>query len=332
MFNKFPNRVGIFAKDLCGLSFDVRNSIQEAFHHGLKGSFIGTALNASQTLDQCELEDIRQVAQESGITLGLQIGMLNPYQPERSSDALEVGNGDLAKGLLKLTEAALQLGQPNVMLVVGKEEDRFNRSVAWSDQLAEVASFLKRLEPDLRSLGARVLIKTHEEITSWEVRRLLEVLDSNLFGVAFDPVNLIVRMEDPIAAADRLAGLIWQVHVDDARLLWNGRGYSRLLCPLGNGCIDWPALMARISASDPDAWYWGEIHRAELDIPFLNEGWFDTHPDNEIAEVATWISKGMPLSESPLSLVGDIDERIRAVTRHLLDGDARLRDMHIPQV
>ncbi|GHH99767.1 sugar phosphate isomerase/epimerase family protein [Neobacillus kokaensis] len=324
MLDKLPKRVGIFAKDLCGSSFDVRDSVQKAGYHGLKGSFIGTALNASPTLDKLELEDIRQVAQESGITLGLQLGMHNPYCPERSSDALKVGNGDLAKGLLKLTEAALQLGQPNVMMVVGMEEDRFNRSVPWSTQLAEVSSFLKQLEPDLRSLGARVLIKTHEEITSWEVRRLLEGLDPNSFGVAFDPVNLIVRMEDPIAAADRLAGLIYQVHVDDAHLLWNGRGYSRLLCPVGKGCIDWPALIARIGETDPNAWYWGEIHRAELDTPFLNEGWFDEHPDIGIAEVATWVSKGMPLSQSPQSLVGDIDERIHTVIRYITGSDTRL--------
>lgn len=243
--------------------------------------------------------------------------MLNPYRPERSSEALKVGNGDLAKGVCKLTEAALLLGQSDVMLVVGKEEDRFDRSVGWSDQLEEVSSFLKRLEPDLRSLGSRVLIKTHEEITSWEVRRLLEVLDPDLFGVAFDPVNLIVRMEDPIAAADRLAGRIGQVMVDDGRLLWSGQGYARLLCPVGKGCIDWPALISKISESDPDAWYWGEIHRAELETPFRTEGWFEMHPDNGIAELATWISMGEPLSESRQLLVGDVEERIREVTSFL---------------
>lgn len=295
----------------------MRDSVQKALQYGLKGSFIGTALNASPTLDQWELEDIRQVAQESGIILGLGIGMLNPYRPERSSEALKVGNGDLAKGVCKLTEAALLLGQSDVMLVVGKEEDRFDRSVGWSDQLEEVSSFLKRLEPDLRSLGSRVLIKTHEEITSWEVRRLLEVLDPDLFGVAFDPVNLIVRMEDPIAAADRLAGRIGQVMVDDGRLLWSGQGYARLLCPVGKGCIDWPALISKISESDPDAWYWGEIHRAELETPFRTEGWFEMHPDNGIAELATWISMGEPLSESRQLLVGDVEERIREVTSFL---------------
>ncbi|MET3289456.1 UNVERIFIED_CONTAM: sugar phosphate isomerase/epimerase [Brevibacillus sp. OAP136] len=317
MLDKMSGNVGIFAKDLCGPSFHVRDSVQKALQYGLKGSFIGTALNASPTLDQWELEDIRQVAQESGIILGLGIGMLNPYRPERSSEALKVGNGDLAKGVCKLTEAALLLGQSDVMLVVGKEEDRFDRSVGWSDQLEEVSSFLKRLEPDLRSLGSRVLIKTHEEITSWEVRRLLEVLDPDLFGVAFDPVNLIVRMEDPIAAADRLAGRIGQVMVDDGRLLWSGQGYARLLCPVGKGCIDWPALISKISESDPDAWYWGEIHRAELETPFRTEGWFEMHPDNGIAELATWISMGEPLSESRQLLVGDVEERIREVTSFL---------------
>ncbi|AJY74747.1 sugar phosphate isomerase/epimerase family protein [Paenibacillus beijingensis] len=317
MSDGLMKRAGIFAKDLYGPTFDVRDAVQAMGRQGFAGAFIGTPFIASPTLDKQELEDVRQAADESGVSLGLSLGMLNPYQPARSTEALAAGSGDLATGLLKLAEAALLLGQPDVMLVVGTEDDRFNRSIAWSDQLAAVLSFLKRLEPALGSLGSRVLIKTHQEMTSWEVRRLLEELDPGHFGAAFDPVNLIVRMEDPLAAADRLAGLIGQVHVDDARLLWSGRGYSRSLCPVGQGCIDWPALIARIGATDPNAFYWGEMHRAELVMPFLNEGWFDAHPDIETAEVAQWASKGMPLSPPPPSLVGDVDERVRAVTAFL---------------
>lgn len=324
MPDRLTNSVGIFAKDLCGPLFDVRESVRTIGRLGFTGAFIGTALCASPTLDRRELEDVRHAAHESGVKLGLSIGMLNPYQPGRSA-ALTAGNGDLATGLLKLAEAALWLGQPDVMLVVGTEDDRFNRSIAWSDQLAAVTSFLKRLEPDFRSLGSRVLIKTHQEITSWEVRRMLEDLGSDHFGAAFDPVNLIVRMEDPLAAADRLAGLIGQVHVDDARLLWNGSGYGRSLCPVGEGCIDWPALITRIGTTDPHAFYWGEIHRAELVMPFLGEDWFQAHPDIELTEVAQWFSKGMALSGPPPSLVEDVNERVRAVTAFLTGSNERKR-------
>ncbi|SFB50570.1 Sugar phosphate isomerase/epimerase [Cohnella sp. OV330] len=325
-------RRGIFAKDLCGPAFGLEEAVEAAVRHGYAGVHLGSPASVSPALDGGELEAARRRALSAGVTLGVSIGALNPYQPSRSEQALQAGGGDLATGVLKLAEAGLRLGQTDAMLSVGTEYDRFNRSVEWSEQLRAVAAFLKRVQPDLRSLGARVLVKSHQEITSWELRRLLDELDPDVFGAALDPVNLIVRMEDPLAAAARLAGRIGQVHMDDAMLVWTGGGagegaFGRMLCPLGRGCIDWPALIAAVEETDPDAWYWGEIHRAELTMPFARAGWFDDHPDLGLAEFASWASKSQQPGSfagsypAPIQgavapegfLLGDVPSRVRAV-------------------
>ncbi|WP_054939426.1 sugar phosphate isomerase/epimerase family protein [Paenibacillus ihuae] len=310
-------RRGIFAKELFAPAIPVRAGIQEAADRGFDGLYLGSPASISPELDRKELEEAGQFAKQAGIVLGISAGMLNPYQPGRSVEALEAGGGDLALGLLRLIEAARWLGQHEVMLVVGTEYDRFNRTLEWSEQLRAVASLLRRIQPDVRSIGSRILIKTHQEITSWEVARLLDGLEPEVFAAAFDPVNLIVRMENPLAAAGRLAGRISQVHVDDAQLLWSGSGLARALCPAGTGCIPWPDLTGQIRRSDPGAWYWGELHQAELVMPFLSPGWFDEHADIGLEETASWLSKAQPLVQARPSLIGVKDERVAGLLAYL---------------
>lgn len=215
-----------------------------------------------------------------------------PVTLKRSTEALSVGDGNLALGMVRLVEAALELGATQPMVVIGREDDRFDREVPWLEQLSGVLEVLWQVSGDVRTLGARVLIKTHQEIASWEVLRLLEAVGSESFGVAFDPVNLLVRMEDPVEAAARLAGCIAQVHLDDCRIVSGRKGFARQLCPMGDGSIDWANLSNHLMLPDPDAWYWGEIHLAELVMSFYDPAWFDYHPDIELIEVASWCSNG----------------------------------------
>ncbi|CAH1208642.1 hypothetical protein PAECIP111892_03149 [Paenibacillus auburnensis] len=317
MSEVLAGRRGIFAKELFAPELPVREAIVRAAERGFNGLYLGSPTSISPELDRKELEEAGQFAKRAGIVPGISAGMLNPYQPGRSAEALEAGGGDLALGLLRLIEAARWVGQPEVMLVVGTEYDRFNRSLEWSEQLSAVAYLLRRIQRDVRSIGSRILIKTHQEITSWEVARLLDQLDSTVFAAAFDPVNLIVRMESPLAAARRLAGRIGQVHVDDAQLLWSGSGLARALCPAGSGCIPWPELIGLIRRSDPGAWYWGELHQAELVMPFLSPGWFGDHPDISLAEIVSWLAVAQPLVPAPPSLIGVKDERVTGLLAFL---------------
>ena len=47
-------------------------------------------------------------------------------------------------------------------------------------------------------------MKTHEEITTTEAMRLVEEVGEDVLGIAFDPVNVVVRGELPTAAACRV--------------------------------------------------------------------------------------------------------------------------------
>lgn len=309
------DRRGVFAKELTDLD-PAGDPLLTARSLGLSGCFVGAPTTISADLDSGVLRDYAAKAADLGIKLNTSLGSLNPIRPERSTEALQAGNGNLFEGFVKLLIGCAELGATGPMVVVGIEADRFDRVIPWAEHLAAVRSFLQSVRPYLLEFGMRVLVKTHQELTSWEALDLIDATGSDAFSVAFDPVNLIVRMEDPVAAAARLAGSIAQVHVDDARLVADNSGLHRALCPVGDGDIDWQALTNDVLRSDPDAWWWAEIHRAELDMPFLANEWFDHHPDITLTEVARWLERGVRARRDTRPLYGDVPARIaRAVEK-----------------
>jgi sugar phosphate isomerase/epimerase len=277
---------------------------------------IGTPTEISPALDHVELTAFAEFAEDAGLRIAVSLGSLNPVRPDRSPEALAAGDGDLRAGFVALVRAAARLGARSAMLVVGREEDRFASPVPFSEQLSLLGELLAAVRSRIEDTGVRVLIKTHQELTSWEALRLVDSAGS-AYGVAFDPVNSIVRMEDPLGAARRLAGAIGQVHVDDARLVaWAG-GVGRALCPIGDGVLPWSDLIAAVGTSDPDAWWWGEAHRAELTMPFRADGWFRAHPDAPLEEIASWLAQAAGDAGGVPVLLGDVDERVEALVARL---------------
>ncbi|WP_353809613.1 sugar phosphate isomerase/epimerase family protein [Agromyces sp. SYSU T00194] len=306
---------GVFVKEL---SDSVDDGIDRAAELGLGGAHLNSPLEVDPALDPGALAAFADRAAALGLRLGVGVGSLNPFRPDRSPEAFTAGRGDLDRGFFALVAASVSLGCHTPMVVVGREEDRFASPTPWTDQLAAVGALLTRLAPALRELGARVLIKTHQELTTFEAARLVESVGSDVTGVAFDPTNSIVRMEHPVTAASRLAGLIGQVHVDDARLVAWGDGLGRALVPIGGGDVDWTAVVAAVASTDPTAMWWGEIHRAELTMPFRQAGWMTAHPDAPLNEIATWLGTAAGQSEpTPATLLGDLPARIDAVTAAL---------------
>ena len=152
----------------------------------------------------------------------------------------------------------------------------------WTIQLDAVATGLEQLAPTLEHLDFRLLIKTHEEITSFEIGRLIDKVGQKRMGVALDPVNLLVRLEDPTAGVRRLQAHVSQIHLDDAQVRFDGTSVRRYLCPFGQGAIEWPAIFGLC----PEAAVWIELHRGQFAVPAFDPDWLAEQPDLNLKEYA----------------------------------------------
>lgn len=228
----------------------------------------------SPTLDESTLDAL--AVELSGIRLAAGLGAINAAHPGRATEAMELGDGDPVRGWRRMIDAAARLTVESLHFTVGTLEDRFSGD--WPRQLAATAELVRPLVRAADEVGIPLVLKTHEEMTSFELLRFAEAT-----GVVagFSPVNLLTRLEHPVAAARRLAPLVHTVFLDDAAITWTPAGLARRMRPVGEGVVPWPEILGRLPAVPVVL----DLHRAELDMPFHREDWAATHPDLTVPEL-----------------------------------------------
>ena len=245
---------------------------------GLGGCMFNSLAELSGTFDDVELRAVGQYAAERGLSLDVALGQLNPYHFDSRTDLQVAGDGDAQAGLELVVTRARQLGCVDLMFTIGTVEDRYSRASPWTDQLQATVRLLRSLAPVLRDVGARLCLKTHEEITSFEVLNMIEQVGPEILSVCFDPVNVLVRIEDPLTSARRLLPFIRQVQLDDAVVTFAPRGLERWLYPVGGGIVDWPAIIGLLETHDVAYRYTIELHRAFFDMPIFDPAWLAGQP------------------------------------------------------
>ena len=258
-------------------------ALRATAEQGLKSLLFNSLYDMSPTLDPAELKAVRAEADRLGLFISASLGVFNPALPFRGQKIAEAGNGNIEAGARRLIELAADIGIHDLFFVTGMIEERFETKVTWQAQRDAVVDFIRRSAPLLRERGSRLLIKTHEEITTSEIVEMIERVGADLLGVAYDPVNVLCRMEDPVEAARRVAPYAAQVHVDDAIVRFQDGGIRRFLAPLGEGELDWNAIFALM----PKANVWIEMHSGQFAMPVFDSEWLRKQPGIALTEYAS---------------------------------------------
>ena len=200
-------------------------SLGHARELGMGGIFFSTILDMSPTLDRGALAEIRQHADELGLYLEAGLGKVNPYASAEAPEFRAAGDGDIVLGFRRMMEASAAISCRELWIATGNfkaqypgqlANDRFRTDVTWPEQLLAMQRLLLILAPIARDLGIHLNMETHDEITSFEILRLIEAVGDDAMGVVFDTANGLQRGEHPVFAAKRLAPFVRQTHIKDA--------------------------------------------------------------------------------------------------------------------
>ncbi|GAB7007420.1 sugar phosphate isomerase/epimerase [Nocardioides sp. AN3] len=338
--SKFPTPEGAGASWL----------LEHASAAGLEGVFFRSALELSPTLDVEELTALRQMADDLGLYLEVGAAKINPFAAPEAPEIRVLGDGDYLAGIERILAACSAAGIHEIWSATANYKfdiagrmacDRFRSDVTWSEQLAASAKVMTVLAPVLREHGCHLNIETHEEITTFELVRLVEDGGPDAFGITFDTANVLIRGEDPVAAARRVAPYTRQTHVRDSALFFTPDGLCRVLAPCGQGIIDWPGLLSALSRAPRKALSIEGImgRRFQLPIPIYDPAWHAGQPDMTALEMAVLVrgadeyaagvADGTRRSRESLAEPADDHERERFVldsVAHLRRVVAELRD------
>ena len=311
-------RIGIDGRKIPGATkVGALAVLDHAAELGVTGVFYRTVMDMSPTLDPGELREIRQHADDLGMYVESGLGKVNPYAIPEAPELRRIGAGDTLKGFERMMDACAKIGcfelwagTANYKPYYGRlAYDRFRTDVTWPEQLEATERFLNRLAPIARSYGIHINLETHEEITSFELVRLVEAVGPDVVGIVYDTSNPLQRGEHPRLVTTRVAPYVRQTHIKDAVVCLTGDGVLYQERPVGEGVIDFREILPVLAESNPglnlsieNAQPWDEVEATyptydrEL-IPLKNQTivevfdpeWLAGHPDATIAEFAEYL-------------------------------------------
>ncbi len=294
----------------------VHGTLDLARELGFDGIFVKTIADLSHNLDFGELREVKAHAQSLGLFLQSGIGRVNPYNTSESPDIRALAKGDYKKSIEMMIIAAREIEitelWADTATSIDKQHyqgyfsnDRFRTDVSWIDQLDAIEKFLKMLTPVLKDVGSRINIETHEEITSFEVVRIVETIGPDMIGITFDPGNVLLRCESPMEAVKRVAPYTHLTHLKDASLHFNENGLFRQVLPCGKGILDWEIILSELGKYNSSLELTIEDHKGAAQIPIFNDDWLSCHPDltayelSMVVELAEKTKRLMALAEIP---------------------------------
>ncbi len=295
-------------------------SLEHVKELGLGGIFFSTVLDMSETLDKGELADIRAKADELGLYLEAGVGKINPYCSSEAPEFRAIGGGDVILGFTRMIEASAAIGCHELWVSPGnfKSEyrgrlanDRFRTDVTWDEQLLGIEKVLLILAPVARAHGVHLNMETHDEITSFEILRLIEKVGEDCMGVVFDTANGLQRAEHPVFAAKRVAPYVRQTHIKDAYVGNATGGLDFQTRPVGRGIVNFTEIIPVLAKANPNLNLSLEVAASVEDKPrkanprqcieINDPTWRAGHPDLTAEEL-----------EAYLGLVDTFEKRVAA--------------------
>lgn len=181
-------------------------------------------------ISDVELKEINVLCKEHGIeTAGVM-----PY--------LGVGDLDAAKEVLRVATA---LEAPIVRIGV----HGYNRKRSYNELLDEQLRYMESLEPMLRDHGIKGVVETHHMTISASASaayRLVSSFDSSVYGVLFDPGNMVFEgYENHRMGLELLGDYLAHVHVKNADAVPKEQrsGQAFAWSPMEEGLVNWTQVL-----------------------------------------------------------------------------------------
>ena len=219
----------------------------------------------------------------------------------RKADALglylELGtSGTNPDHLQNMVRAASVLGAAVVRTFVGAP--RPITAPRMETIISDAASQLGEVLPVCERYRVSLALENHQDLTTDELLRLLEIVDSPWLAVCFDTGNPLALLEDPMESARALGPLVRTVHLKDYQLCATPEGFSLIGCALGDGVVDLRGIIDLLRAEAPEAALNIECYLGRHPLPALEDSYLRQLPETSASALGATLrlvrDRGLP--------------------------------------
>lgn len=149
------------------------------------------------------------------------------------------------KLLRRNLERAAAMGSPLVRTLLAS--DRASLPPGPIEKHVETAiRMLKEARSQAMDLGVKIAVEVHKDLQAREHRTILDGAGRDFTGSYLDTGNPVFMMEDPLQTVEILGPYALTVHLRDSVVYEHPQGIAVQWVPLGEGTVDFPAIIARV--------------------------------------------------------------------------------------
>jgi len=198
------------------------------------GEAVGDARIFSFEWDDAEVDDVTRLARDRGVP----VTTITPYV-KTINDADDARRGAAVELVSKYVEFARRLGASYVRVYGGA--DGFG-----TESWPHLVSSLRTLGAHAADRGVTLVVENHPgtlTVTGASTAKLVQEVASPAVRALYDPANVLYHSDEAWERTlDVQRDMIAYVHVKDYRV----EDGKRVACPVGDGCVPWRDIFARL--------------------------------------------------------------------------------------
>ena len=126
------------------------------------------------------------------------------------------------------------------------------RSMVTATERNTAVRLLHQAVPAYERAGVTVALETYEQVPTAALVDIVVAVDSPALGVCLDPANCVAALEHPTDTVEKTAPWVNNIHVKDFAFTRKDGwvGFTLAGCPLGEGLLDYPAMVAAVRPAE----------------------------------------------------------------------------------
>jgi 3-oxoisoapionate decarboxylase len=277
-------RLGIDAYSLRAFHWKEIQLIDYAASLGVDAMQLDLGDLASREPDH--LRRVREHAAERGIQLDTATGCICPV-----SSGFQPKTKDPVQYLTDSITTANQLGAKVMRCFISNPAERRGQTPV-QRYIESTVQVLRAARRQALDLGLRIAVENHGDLTSREMRALIEAAGKDFVGSCLDTGNPMWVLEDPAETVEILGPYALTSHVRDSVLYEHAGGAAFQWVAMGDGTMDWPRILDGFRRLCPSVPLQLEIitGRKPQMLPYLDADFWRIFPDMAAADLARFIA------------------------------------------
>jgi len=270
--------------------WDDRKLMEYCTAQKLDAIFLQDSLDPG-VMDPKHWAEVRAWSKDMGLHLETGGGAILPKSPEAYKDVVAT--------LRKNVDRAAAMGSPIVRALLAS--DRYSMPPGPVEKHMETTiKLLKEVRSHVMDAGVKIAIENHKELQAWETRQVIETAGKEFVGSYLDTGNPVFVAEDPMTTVEELGHLAVTFHLRDSVVYEHPQGIAVQWVPLGEGTIDFKAIVARASELLPNVHIYCKpiTARPAVVIPVYSEEfwtkWFPRGRSRDLGRFLALARNGRP--------------------------------------